>query len=42
MNPTRDGRYEIHFRASPVSLDHAITNVETILGEGIGSSARRR
>jgi hypothetical protein len=39
MNPTSEGRYDVHFRSAPTSLDHAITNIEQILREV--TSARR-
>lgn len=32
------GRYEVHFQSLPASLDHAITNVETVLAEALGSA----
>jgi len=31
-------RYNVHFRAMPTSVDHAITNIETILREAIQRS----
>jgi hypothetical protein len=31
------GRYEVHFHRMPASLDHAITNVETVLAEALGA-----
>ena len=32
------GRYSVHFARTPFSLDHAITNVETVLREATGGS----
>lgn len=34
------GRYQIHFRTMPSSLDHAITNIERVLAEAYGRSSR--
>ena len=31
-----DGQHEIHFRATPQSVDHLITNVEVVLSEAVG------
>lgn len=33
MQPRLDGRYRVHFREMPVSIDHAIKSIEDVLRE---------
>ena len=37
MDPRPDGRYQVHFRSAPTSVDHAIANIEQILQEAVGA-----
>jgi len=34
------GRYRVHFRHMPASLDHAIIAIEAVLGEAFGARSR--